>query len=264
MFARASNPFLIAFVLLAYAFILVPILLVVPISLNPHDSFAIPLDGLSLRWYAALAENQDFIHSLVNVSLPAGFVTVLCATSLGTLSAIAIVRFRLPGRRALEAYFLSPLVFPHILLGASLYIYFARLGVNASFLTLIFGHILIATPYVVRNVIAGLSGLDRSIEEAAINLGANRVRAFFLVAVPQLKSSLVSSAVFAFVASFSDVNLALFLSGPNSATLPVYLFSQIQWESDPSLAAASVVQMGLVVVLILAIRGVFRLRNETR
>jgi putative spermidine/putrescine transport system permease protein len=261
MRATRHGSLLTAFVMLVYAFILLPLVLVIPVSFSATSNFDLPTHGLSLRWYAALLNNRDFIHSLVNVSLVAGVATILCATTLGTLSAIAIVRCRFPGKNALEGLFLTPLIVPHILLGASLYLYFSRLGLNASMVTLILGHVLIATPYVIRNVTAGLVGLDRSIEEAAVNLGASRIRAFLLVAVPQMKSSLVSGAVFAFIVSFSDINIALFLSGPNTTTLPVYLFSQIQWESDPSLAAASTVQMALVVLLILILRKVFQLRT---
>jgi putative spermidine/putrescine transport system permease protein len=264
MSRKRRSRFLTAFVICVYAFILLPLLLVIPVSFNTTSNFDLPTHGLSLRWYAALLGNQNFLTSLISVSLVAGLVTMLCATVIGTLSAIAIVRGNFPAKQIVQGLFLSPLIVPHILLGASLYLYFSKLGLNASMKTLILGHILIATPYVIRNVTSGLVGLNRSIEEAAVNLGAHSVRAFVLVAVPQLRSSLISGAVFAFIVSFSDINISLFLSGPNTTTLPVYLFSQIQWESDPSLAAASTVQMLVIVLLVIVLRKLFQVRTTTR
>ena len=243
-----------------YGFILLPLIVVVGVSFNTSSRFDFPPEGLSLRWYHSLFDQPSFLHAFLNVSVAAGLVTAVVATLLGGLAAVALVRFRFPGRGFLEAFFLTPLVVPHILLGAALYLYFARLRLSASFATLVISHILIATPYVVRNVFAGLVGLDPRIEEAAVNLGASRFRAFLLVALPQLRSSLVSSIVFAFIVSFSDINVALFVSGPETTTLPVYLFSQIQWQSDPSVAAASTIQIVLVALVVAGLQKVFRAR----
>ncbi|MCC7045974.1 MAG: ABC transporter permease [Alphaproteobacteria bacterium] len=247
-------------VVLIYAFILLPLLLVVPISFNAGSGFDLPPRGLSLRWYETLWKSEPFRHAMLNVSLLAALVTAMVATVLGTLTAIAITRCTFRGRSFLEAVFMTPLIAPHILLGAALYLYFTRLGIAGSLLSLILGHVLIATPYVIRSVTAGLAGLEPQIEEAAVNLGAGRVRAFFLVVVPRIKSSLISGAIFAFIVSFSDVNVALFLSGPGTTTLPVHLFTQIQWDSDPSIAAASTVQILLIALLIVLLQRIFRIR----
>jgi len=113
---------------------------------------------------------------------------------------------------------------------------------------------------VVRSVIAGLVGMDPRLEEAAMSLGATRVQAFFKVTLPLLRSSLLSGAIFAFIISFSDINLALFLSGPQSTNLPVHIFSQIQWQGDPTIAAASTLQILIIGLLILIVQRIFRLR----
>lgn len=247
-------------VAMIYGFILLPLIVVIGVSFNAGSLFDFPPRGLSLRWYDALLGQSSFVHAFLNVSVVVGLATAVAATFLGALAAIALVRFRFSGRGFLEAFFLTPLVVPHILLGAALYLYFARLGLSASFTTLVISHVLIATPYVVRNIVAGLVGLDPMIEEAAVNLGANRLRAFILVALPQIRSALVSSVVFAFIVSFSDINVALFVSGPGTTTLPVYLFSQIQWQSDPSIAAASTVQIVLVALVVAGLQKTFRAR----
>ena len=249
-----------AVVAMIYGFILLPLIVIIGVSFNDGSLFDFPPRGLSLRWYDALLEQPSFVHAFIDVSVVVGLVTAVAATLLGAFAAIALVRFRFPGRGFLEAFFLTPLVVPHILLGAALYLYFARLGLSASLTTLIISHVLIATPYVVRNIVAGLVGLDPSIEEAAVNLGASGLRAFLLVALPQIRSALVSSVVFAFIVSFSDINVALFVSGPGTTTLPVYLFSQIQWQSDPSVAAASTVQIVLVAAVVAGLQKTFRAR----
>ena len=140
-------------------------------------------------------------------------VRLLVATIVGTLSAIGLVRLQFRGRQAIETFLLSLLLVPHILLGAAVYLYLARLAWPTSSWTLLAGHIVIATPYVIRCVTAGLVGMDPRLEEAAMSLGATRVQAFFRVTLPLRRSSLVTGAVFAFIISFSDINLALFLAG---------------------------------------------------
>jgi putative spermidine/putrescine transport system permease protein len=230
------------------------------VSLNGTARLDFPPTGLSLRWYQALLQSESFMHALLRVTLPVAFVSALIATTLGTLAAIAIIRYRFPGRNLAQSVFLLPLVVPHILLGAALYLWFASLGLGGSLATLVMGHVLIATPYVIRTVGAGLVGLDASIEEAARDLGAGPFACFVQIVLPQLRSSLVSGGIFALIVSFSDINIALFVAGPETTTVPVFLFSQIQWDSDPSIAAASAGQIVLIGLTILTIQTIFRAR----
>jgi putative spermidine/putrescine transport system permease protein len=153
-----------------------------------------------------------------------------------------------------------PLLIPSILLGAALYLMVARIGVAGAFWTLIVGHTLLGVPYVIRVVGAGLVAVDPRLEEAAISLGCNPVQAFRKVVLPLLRSSIFSGAIFAFIVSFSDINLALFVAGPSSTTLPIHVFSQIFWEGDPTIAAASAVQIAIVGALILAMQRLFNIR----
>jgi ABC-type spermidine/putrescine transport system permease subunit II len=153
-----------------------------------------------------------------------------------------------------------PLLVPEILLGAALCLFYACLALHASILSLLWGHLVICTPYVIRSVTAGLVGMDPRLEETAMSLGATRMQAFFRATFPLLRSSLLSGAIFAFIISFSDINLALFLSGPESTSLPVHLFSQIQWEGDPTIAAASSLQIVIIGTLILLVQRIFQLR----
>jgi putative spermidine/putrescine transport system permease protein len=156
-----------------------------------------------------------FLTAFFRVSLVVGLLAAALATVLGTSAALGLVRFRFFGREAVETFFLAPLLVPEILLGAALYLFYARLAIQASIWTLLCGHLVICTPYVIRSVTADLVGLDPRLEEAAMSLGATRVQAFFKVTLPLFRSSLVSGAIFAFIISFSDINLALFLSARN-------------------------------------------------
>jgi ABC-type spermidine/putrescine transport system permease subunit II len=149
---------------------------------------------------------------------------------------------------------------PSILLGAALYLFFARLGIAGTFGTLVLGHMLIGIPFVIRVVVAGLSGINPAIEEAAVSLGCSRVRAFCKVVLPLLRSSLLSGAIFAFILSFSDINIAIFVSGPHTNTLPLHIFSDIQWQGDPTIAAASTLQIVVVTILIVLAQRFSRAR----
>jgi putative spermidine/putrescine transport system permease protein len=248
------------FVLAVYVGLLAPLVVVVAVSFGPDPNFAFPPSGFTLHWFAAFFASTAFVSAFFRVSLVVGLLAAGIATGLGTAAAIGLVRFRFAGREALETFFLAPLLVPQILLGAALYLFYARLALEASIWTLLLGHLVICTPYVIRCVTAGLVGMDPRLEEAAMSLGATRVQAFFKVTLPLLRSSLLSGAIFAFIISFSDINLALFLSGPQSTSLPVHLFSQIQWQGDPTIAAASTLQILIIGVLILVVQRIFRLR----
>jgi ABC-type spermidine/putrescine transport system permease subunit II len=248
------------FVLAVYFGLLAPLVVVVAVSFGPDPNFGFPPSGFTLHWFAEFFASPAFVAAFFQVSLVVGLLAAGIATVLGTAAAIGLVRFRFAGREVLETFFLAPLLVPQILLGAALYLLYARLALGASIWTLLLGHLVICTPYVVRCVTAGLVGMDPRLEEAAMSLGATRVQAFFKVTLPLLRSSLLSGAIFAFIISFSDINLALFLSGPQSTSLPVHLFSQIQWQGDPTIAAASTLQILIIGMLILIVQRIFRLR----
>jgi putative spermidine/putrescine transport system permease protein len=249
-----------AVVYLIFAMIMLPMLVVVAVSFNPTAAFTVDFGGASLRWYRAFFTSETFFKALFLVSLPIAIISSIVATLAGALSAIAIVRFRFPGKEFLEAAFMLPLLIPSILLGAALYLLFTRLHAGGSYVSLVIGHVLLGVPYVIRVVSAGLAGISLSLEEAAISLGCDRIGAFRRVTLPLLRSSLFSGAIFAFMVSFGDINLALFVAGPNTTTMPLEIFSEIVWQGDPTVAAASTIQILLVSTLVLVAQRVFRIR----
>jgi len=258
MYARSFA--LRLYVLLIYAFLLVPLVVIVAVSFNPTSGFRIPLNELSLRWYSKFFTTAAFRDSLFLVSLPIALTSAAIATVIGSLAAIGIVRLRLVARDLLEALFMLPLLIPSILLGAALYLVYTRIGASGTFWSVVVGHTLLGIPYVIRVVGAGLVHINPALEEAAVNLGCTRFQAFVRVVLPLLRSSLLSGAIFAFIISFSDINLALFVTGPSTTTLPIHIFSQIFWEGDPTIAAASTVQIVAVGALILLMQRIFNIR----
>ena len=248
------------FVFLAYALILSPIIVVIAVSFDDTGLYQFPPRQLSLKWFESFFASRPYFTSFVQVSLPIGLMVAAAGTLLGTLIAIGLSRFRFFGRNAAEMLFMSPLFIPEVLFAAALYLSYASLGVRSSLLSIAVGHLVIALPFVIRSVTAGLVGIDPRLEEAARNLGASRIRAFLSATLPLLQSSVVSGAVFAFIVSFSDINLALFLSGPGTTTLPVHIFSQLQFRDDPTIAAASSLQILLVGGLLFVMHRMFRAR----
>jgi putative spermidine/putrescine transport system permease protein len=240
-----------AFVYFVLAIVLAPLIVVIGVSFNSTSSFIVTPLTPSLRWFAAFFARPEYVTSLFVVSLPLACISACLATLIGALASIALVRFNFLGRSFMESACMIPILIPSILLGAALYLLFARLSVAGSFATLIIGHTLIGIPFVIRVVSAGLSGVNPAIEEAAMSLGYNRVRAFLAVVLPLIRSSLISGAIFAFIISFSDINITIFLAGAHTNTLPLQIFSDIQWQGDPTIAAASAIQIAVVTSLIL-------------
>lgn len=237
---------------LVYAFVMAPIVVVVLASFTAAEYTSFPPHGLSLRWYLEIADNPEFIESF-RVSAVVAVVTGVLATVLGTLAALVLVRQRFPGRDAVNAFFLSPLMLPAVILGIALLQFYTRVGITRTPFALVCGHLVITVPYVIRLVAASLAGFDRSLELAAMNLGATPWQAFRRVTLPLIRPGIVAGATFATIVSFDDVSVSLFLAGPHSTTLPVRIFSYIEQTFDPLATAVCsvlilVAAVGVVVI----------------
>jgi len=248
------------FVVFLFIMLLAPLVVVIGVSFNSGSDFSVDFNDMSLRWYRAFFESTAFSKALFQISFPVAIVASIFATVIGALSAIAIARFNFPGRMLVETCLMLPLLVPSILLGAALYLFFTRVGSGGSLVSMMIGHILLGIPYVVRNVTAGLAGISPNIEEAAMSLGCTPTKAFLKATLPLLRSSLLSGAIFAFMVSFSDINLALFVAGPETTTMPLQIFSEIMWQGDPTVAAASAIQIFLVCGLVFFVQKIFRVR----
>jgi len=249
-------------VTLIYVFLLVPILIVVVASFNPSQSNALPTGGLSLRWYREFAESDGFVKAF-KFSLQLGLVAATCATAIGLVTAYGIVRF-LGRHRALgQALSLMPMMIPHILISLSLLLVLTQITVPEIALLLV-GHVMICLPFTIAGIIASLEGVDHQLELAAWTLGASRLRILWEITIPLVAPGLVSSMLFAFIVSFGDVYISLFLSSPGKTTLPIEIFTYMLWDSSPVVAAITTVQMAMIIALGLLIERLVGLRKVMR
>jgi putative spermidine/putrescine transport system permease protein len=211
-----------------------------------------PPRSLSLRWYVSFFMSAHWYETAL-LSLRVALLTMIASTVLGTAAAIGIVRGRFPGRRALEAFFVSPIVVPVVVIALGFYFLFSAYRLLDSALALFLGHTVIATPIVIVIVRAALQTTNPAIEFAARSLGADFWRSLWYVTLPSVKAAIGSAAAFAFLTSFDDVVIAIFVAGPNSTTLPKRMWETIRFEIDPTLTAiASLLIMLAVIVLVTA------------
>lgn len=242
---------LIASCALIYFFLMVPLLVVFPISLSSAPYMQFPPPGLSWQWYERFLDDPQWIDSTVR-SLYIGGATAVLALALGVPLAFALVRGKFFGRTILDRVALAPIIVPHIIFAVAVYGLFAKLKLIGSWYGLVVGHTVLALPFVVLVIVAGLRDFDRSLEQAAEGLGASRLQRLRKVTLPLLRPSLVSAGLLAFISSFDEVVVALFLAGANM-TLPKKMFDNIMMEIDPTIAAVSVMQILLVSVVLVLI-----------
>jgi putative spermidine/putrescine transport system permease protein len=235
----------------AFLYILLPLGFVTWLSFYSQEIPSYSPEGYTLRWFQAIMSNDRFIDGLL-LSLQ----LALIATALGLLvsvpAALCISYFRFRGRELLNNLLLFPLMVPGVVLGTALYIFHVEteiatgLPILGSLGGLVWGHVLLTIPWIVRLVIASLAGFDRTLEEAAQNLGATPWTTFRRITLPGILPGIVAGAMFAFVASFGNLEMSLFLVGPGRTTLQIAILQYLQWKIDPTIAAISVVQIALV------------------
>lgn len=236
---------------LVLAFLVLPILVIVPLSFSAGSFLYFPLPGLSLRWYARLVEHAPWRQTLLN-SLFVGALATALATALGTLAAMGLARARFRGKGLLTAFLLSPMIVPVIIVATGAYFLYQPLGLANSLLGLAIAHTALGAPFVLVTVSATLTGLDPSLPRAAAGLGARPWTTFRRVTLPIIAPGVVSGALFAFVTSFDEVVVALFLTGPAQRTLPRQMFEGIREEISPEILAAATILVVLAVLLLVA------------
>ena len=243
---------------LVLVFLAAPSLLVIAMSFSGSRFLEFPPRTLSLRWYAAYWSSGAWWNATLR-SVEIALVVTVVATALGTLAAIALVRIDLPGKSALRALVVSPIMVPTIVLSIGLYNLYARWRLIGTGAGLVLAHTVLALPFVVLNVSAVLYKLDRSLERAARSLGAGPLRTFATVMLPLLWPGIASGAIFAFLISFDEIVVAMFVSGSNP-TLPKLMFDGIRYELNPVVAA---VASQLIAVTTLALLASAWLRRRT-
>lgn len=249
-------------VTLLYVFLLLPILIIVFASFSPDHRNTYALADASLRWYREFFDSSNFINAF-RFSLWLAVVAAVLATAIGFITAYGIVRFMGRQRNLAQSLVMLPMMVPHILISLSLLLLLTVLPLP-ELSALIIGHVLICLPFTIAGIIASLEGCDPDLEAAAWTLGAPRWRVLMEVTVPLVAPGVLSALIFAFIISFGDVYIALFLSGPGVTTLPVEIFSYIQWESSPVIAAITTLQIVLIVLFGLVVERLVGLKTAMR
>ena len=237
---------------MAFVVMLLPVLIVVLAGLNSGDYLTFPPQGLSLRWVIGFLTSQTLRTSYL-LSLLIAFVVMLISTTLGTMAALFLTRVKFPGRSLLRAYFLAPLMLPGLVLGLSLYVFYVvtNVGLARTLPGMVIGHVLVTVPYVIGTVSAALYNFDVALEDAARSLGAGPLRAFRAITLPIISPGVMAGSIFAFIVSFGQFDISLFLSTPNITPLPIAIYNSLRYKFEPTAAAAGVFAIALVVLSML-------------
>ncbi|GAA0927384.1 ABC transporter permease [Pseudonocardia zijingensis] len=257
------RPLLYLVVWTVAAFLTVPTLFLIPMSLSGGSTFQFPPPSWSLQWYRNLVEATEW-RSAVLVSLQVAACSTPLAVIIGTCAAFGLMRLSERWRVAGAAALSAPLVIPNILIALAIYGTFLRLGLSGTLLGLVLGQTALAIPFVLIAVLARLQGYERSFTTAALSLGATPAAAFRTVTFPLILPGIVAGAVFAFVASFDELVIALLLQGAGNVTLPVQMFNAVVEAADPTISAASTVLVVVVSTVILLVQLGWTRRSERR
>ena len=224
---------------ITYAFLILPSLVVIPISFGGRTSMGFPPETLSLDLYRDFFMTATWREPLLQ-SLKIAVATTVVTIIVAVPAAYALVRFNFVGKRLLTMLIMSAVFVPVIVIALGLYLYFGRVGLSGSNIGLVLGHTVYVTPFVMLTIAAGVKQLDPTLEFAATMMGAKRITLFTRVVLPQLGPSILAGALFAFLISFDEVVIAWFLTSATTVTLPVRMYSSIQWDLSPVIAAISV------------------------
>jgi putative spermidine/putrescine transport system permease protein len=256
-----------AFAIAVLVFLLLPVVVVIPLSFNAEPFFTftegmltLQPDAYSLRWYEGILDDPNWILAIKNSFIIAFFATII-ATTLGTLAAVGLASGDMPFRRLITAMLLSPMIVPLIIIAAGIFFFYSRFDLIATYPGVIIAHAALGVPFVVITVTATLSGFDRSMYNAGLSLGANPLRTFRDVVFPLIRPGVISGAVFAFVTSFDEVVVILFIAGPDQRTIPRQMFSGLREQINPTILAVATL---LVVVSILFLATLEFLRRRSQ
>ncbi|MDP9365129.1 MAG: ABC transporter permease [Chloroflexota bacterium] len=232
-------------------YLIFPVFVVVPVSFSSAKYLQFPPPGLSLQWYEKYLGRADWTGATW-LSLQVALCTAVLATVLGTAASLALVRGRFRGRDAINSFLVSPMIIPSIIVAIGIYFFYSRLGLIGNSASLVLAHTTLAIPFVVVNVSATLYGFDERLEHAAMNLGANRWQTFTRVTLPLIRPGVFAGALFAFITSFDELIVALFVSGTGAVTLPRKMWDGLRQEIDPTIAAVSSLQIAISVVVLVS------------
>jgi putative spermidine/putrescine transport system permease protein len=231
-------------VVLVFGYLMLPVVVIALASFSRTSYLTVPPKGVTLRWFGAVLGDPEYVQAIV-FSLMLALVATAGSLAAGLAASYALIRRRVPGGALVSAALNAPLVFPGVVVGVALLQFYAMVRVNGTLAGLAIAHMVITVPYVVRAVTASLHGTDPELENAARVLGASGPVAFFTVTLPLIRPGVAAGALFSFIVSFDNVPVSIFLLGPGQMTLPVKIFTAIEYGVDPSIAAISTMLIAL-------------------
>ncbi|EIC84313.1 binding-protein-dependent transport systems inner membrane component [Serratia sp. M24T3] len=247
-----NGPLALAFNALVVAFMLAPLVIICIMAFTPYPTLTLPTTHFSLRWFRTLFSHDEFIHSFyISIILAIASATLACVVAVP--AALAIARYEFRGRGLLSSLLLSPLLVPHLVLGVALMRMFTLLGGNGNFGWLLLAHTMVITPYVLRLVLSALAGFDRTAEQAAISLGASRATVFWRITLPMILPGISGGWMLAFINSFDEVTMSIFVTSPATVTLPVQMYMYTTESIDPMMAAVSALMIAITAVAMLVL-----------
>jgi putative spermidine/putrescine transport system permease protein len=255
---RRNGILALVFHALFVVFMLAPLVIVCVVAFTPEGYLSLPTRGPSLRWFKAILGYPEFLRAFRD-SLWLAALSSTIAIGLAVPAALAIARYRFPGRDAITALFMSPLMVPHVVLGIAFLRFFTQIGLSGSFTGLVASHVIVVLPFALRLVLAASYGIDARIEHAAISLGAGHATVFRRVTLPLILPGVVSGWLLAAINSFDEVTMTVFIASPATVTLPVRMFLYIQDNIDPLIAAVSACLIALTAVLLFALDRLYGL-----
>ncbi|HEY9081265.1 ABC transporter permease [Magnetovibrio sp.] len=248
-------------------FLILPILVIIPLSFNAEPFFTftkgmmtLEPSAYSLRWYQAIVDNPNWMLAIKN-SFIIGFFATIVSTVLGTMAAVGLSSQNMPFKRLIMALLLSPMIVPLIIIAAGMFFFYTKFNLAGSYVGLIIAHAALGVPFVIITVTATLSGFDKSLYHAGLSMGASPLKTFFDVVVPLIRPGVISGAMFAFVTSFDEVVVVLFLAGPGQRTIPRQMFSGLREQINPTILAVATLLI-LVSIAFLLTLELLRRRSE--
>lgn len=251
-------------------FLIFPVLVIIPLSFNAEPFFTftpgmlrLDADAYSLKWYAAIFESENWLLAIKN-SFFIGIVATLLASVLGTVAAVGLAREEMPCRRFITAAILSPMIVPLIIVAAGMFFFYSRFNLVASYTGIIIAHAALGAPFVVITVTASLQGFDQSLYRAGLSLGAPPLKVYKDVVLPVIRPGMISGALFAFVTSFDEIVLVLFLAGPQQQTVPRQMFSGLREIISPTILAVATLLILTSIVFLVSLEALRRRAEHAR
>ncbi len=243
-----KNKFLLIFSILVYIFLFAPLIIIGITAFGGESYIAFPPKSFSVKWFANIFSSETFMNTL-KTSMEISLIATIAALILGVPAAYALSRFNFKGKTILKNFFFSPVIVPGIVVGFSLFQFMIIKLKLPIYTSLLIGHTIIIIPYIIRVIGSSLEGFDYAIEEAAMSLGAGKVETFFKVVFPNITSGVIAAFMLAFINSFNNVPVSIFLTGPGISTLPISMMSYVEYNYDPTVSALSVLLMIMTIIV---------------